>query len=85
MYQIRSQARDKCSVSRVNPNTSKGNIQRQHGRRPKQGTKVAKVTKEKTGTETKARNSASHIASFTVKMQGTAPKIVWRQKKHKKG
>ena len=85
MYQIRSQARGKCSVSRVNPTPSNGNRQRQHGRRPRQGTKIGKVTKAKTGTETKARNSASHIASFTVKMQGTAPKIVWRQKKHKKG
>ena len=85
MYQIRSQARDKCLVSRVNPNTSKGNSQRQHGQRPKQGTKVTKVTKEKTGTKTKVRNNASHIASFTAKTQGTAPKIVRRQKKHKKG
>jgi hypothetical protein len=85
MYQIRSQARGKCSVSRVNPTPSNGNRQRQHGRRPRQGTKIGKVTKAKTGTETKARNNAGHIAFFTVKTQGTAPKIVRRQKKHKKG
>ena len=85
MYQIRSQARGKCSVSRVNPNTSKGNSQRQHGRRPRQGIKVGKVTKAKTGTETKARNNAGHIAFSTAKTQGTAPKIVRRQKKRMKG
>ena len=85
MYQIRSQARGKCSVSRVNPTPSKGNRQRQHGRRPRQGTKIGKVTKAKTGTETKARNNAGHIAFSMAKTQGTAPKIVQRQKKHRKG
>ena len=49
------------------------------------GTKVGKVTKTKTGIETKARNNAGHIVIFTTKMQGTAPKIVRRQKKHRKG
>ena len=85
MYQIRSQARGKCSVSRVNLTPSKGNRQRQKGRRPRQGTKVGKVTKAKTRIETKARNNAGHIAFFTAKTQGTAPKIVRRQKKHRKG
>ena len=85
MYQIKSQARGKCSVSRVNPTPSNGNRQRQHSRRPRQGTKIGKVTKAKTGTKTKARNNAGHIAFFTAKTQGTAPKIVRRQKRHRKG
>ena len=84
MYQIRSQARGKCSASRVNLTPSKGNRQRQHGRRPRPGTKVGKVTKAKTGTKTTARNNAGHIAFFTAKAQGTAPKIVQRQKRHRK-
>jgi len=84
-HQIRNQANGKCSASRVNLTPSKGNKQRQHDRRPRQGTKVGKVTKAKTRTETKARNNAGHIAFFTAKMQGTTPKIVQRQKKHKKG
>ena len=85
MYQIKSQARGKCSVSRVNPTPSKGNRQRQHGQRPRQGTKVGKVTKAKTRTKTTTRNNVGQIAFFTAKAQGTAPKIVRRQKKHKKG
>ena len=85
MHQIRNQARGKCSASRVNLTPSKGNRQHQHGRRPRQGIKVGKVTKAKTGTETKARNNAGHIAFFTAKTQGTTPKIVRRQKKHRKG
>ena len=85
MYQIRSQARGKCSVSRVNLTLSKGNRHRQHGRRPRQGTKVSKVTKAKTGTKTTSRNNAGHIAFFMAKAQGTTPKIVRRQKRHRKG
>ena len=85
MHQIRNLARGKCSASRVNLTPSKGNRQRQHGQRPRQGTKVGKFTKAKTGTKTKARNNAGHIAFFAAKTQGTAPKIVRRQKKHRKG
>ena len=83
MHQIRNQARGKCSASRVNLTPSKGNWQRQHGRRPRPGTKVGKTTKAKTGTKT-SRNNAGHIAFFTAKAQGTAPKIVRRQKRHRK-
>ena len=85
MHQIRNQARGKCSASRVNLTPSKGNWQRQHGRRPRPVTKVGKVTKAKTGTKTTARNNTGHIAFFTAKTQGTSPKIVRRQKRHRKG
>ena len=70
---------------RVNLTPNKGNWQRQQGQRPRPGTKVGKVTKAKTRTKTTSRNNAGHIAFFTVKAQGTAPKIVRRQKRHKKG
>ena len=85
MHQIRNQARGKCSALRVNLTPSKGNRQRQHGQRPRPGTKVGKVTKAKTRTKTTARNNAGHITFFTMKTQGTTPKIVRRQKKHRKG
>ena len=85
MHQIRNQDRGKSSASRVNLTPKKGNWQRQLGRRPRPGTKVGKVTKAKTGTKTTARNNAGHIAFFTAKTQGIAPKIVQRQKRHRKG
>ena len=84
-HQIRNQARGRCSASRVNLTPNKGNCQGQQGRRPRPGTKVGKVTKAKIGTKTTTRNNAGHIVFFTTKMQGTAPKIVRRQKKHRKG
>ena len=68
---------------RVNLNPNKGNWQRQQDQRPKPGTKVGKATKAKTGTKT-SRNNAGHIAFFTAKAQGTAPKIVQRQKRYRK-
>ena len=83
MHQIRNQAKGKCSALRVNLTPNKGNWQRQQGRRPRPGTKVGKVTKAKTGTKTTTRNNAGHIAFFTAKAQGTAPKI--RQKRYRKG
>jgi hypothetical protein len=85
MHQIRNQARGKCSASRVNLTPNKGNWQHQQGRRPRPGTKVGKVTKAKTRTKTTTKNNAGHIAFFTAKAQGTAPKIVRRQKRHRKG
>ena len=48
------------------------------------GTKVGKVTKAKTRTKTTTRNNVGHIAFFTAKAQGTAPKIVRRQRRHRK-
>ena len=84
MHQIRNQARGKCSASRVNLTPNKGNWQHQQGRRPRPGTKVGKVTKAKTRTKTTTRNNAGHIAFFTAKAQGIAPKIVRRQKRHMK-
>ena len=49
------------------PQPGKGNWKRHHGRRPRLGTKVGKVTKAKTRTKTTARNNAGHIAFFTAK------------------
>ena len=84
MHQIRNQARGKYSASRVNLTPNKGNWQRQQGRRPRPGTKVGKVTKAKTGTKTTTKNNVGHIAFSTAKAQGTTPKIVQKQRRHRK-